>query len=159
MSKKLQKIVKTLWYNSSLEIIDSLNKSVEDEKNKKFIGTSKKGKEWDSLKNRESEQKKRQFATPVVINKLTLEYMATNISEGKYPVISDNKKSLIRKLTSKEWNCDGDIKKELKNKEINIENIISYIKYAAFITASIAYEKNSKYTLTKEVIQTIDKIM
>lgn len=164
------KAIKQLLYNSSLEIIDCLNNSSEsndDEtktddtavKTKKFVGKNKLGKVWDTLQNRVDAKPLKGFAKPVNINKEMIEFIINKVKTKTIPEILAGQKKLIYKYTSREFGLNKDIKKGLKDSDISVETLIIYIKFIAFIGASIAYESGKKYSLGKEVVNTIEMLM
>ena len=167
MSKNLKKAIKTLWYNSVVQIIDNMNKTNNDETkddetkvSKKFVGYNEKlKKNWDTLENRNNNVKVKGLLKPASLGKGTMDFIIDKINDKKIIDISTEKKDLIKKYTDRDWGLAKDIEKELKNSKITSDQLINYIKQLAFIAASIAYNGNKKYILNKEIIATFDSYL
>lgn len=162
-SKVLKDSIRTLWYNSALEIIKYFNTTDgkdENESKKKFTGTDKKTKkQWDTLEHRNEGKKKKEFASPVSINFRTLAYIMKRINDKDIPKLSTEKKVMIQKHSSLDWRLDESIKKHTKGTGLDVDTIVSYIKYIAFISASVAYNSNKKFSLKKEMLMTFDTLI
>lgn len=161
MSKAFTKIIKTLIYNRSLEVIETLNKSCDDKKEQKFVGTdSKSKKDWDTVAARASDAKSRENAQPITIRaKGGLDYIMNRITSGKLPVTSTERNTMIQKYANRDWGYTDNLKKAAKDYGTTGEAIDNYTKYIAFIAGSMAYEGGKKFTLKKDMLLIIDKLI
>lgn len=156
----LKKHVKTLFYNNALEVIDYINQHNEA-KTTKFTGKSKKkDKEWDTIKNRIDDKKKKEYVAPVSIKADALDCMVNFILKCNLPKLTQEQKTLIGKHATRNFNLGDNIKKNLgKNSSVNIESVIEYIKFISFIAGSMAYNSDKSYLLKKEIIMTLNSVM
>jgi hypothetical protein len=170
MSIVLRKTIRKLWYNSTLEVINHLNSKIDEETSSvtaetksnpesktKFVGYNKKvKKEWDTLKNRESDLSTKGYQKPVSLSKGAMDFIINKITTKQIPKLTAEKKKLIWCHTSSEWGLVDDLKKGIKGTGINSDALICYIKYIAFIGSQIAYNSGKRFTLGKEIIATFE---
>lgn len=164
MSKAFANTIKSLLYNSTLEVIESLNKAAgDDEKGRKFIGTDKKGKQWDTVALRAelAEKKKREYAQPVGINSKgpAMNYIMNRITNKKLPAVTSERKTLIAKYANRDWPFMDTIKVNAKKYETTADAIYDYVRLLAFIIGSIAHKNGKKYALQESVITTFDQLI
>jgi hypothetical protein len=156
-NNKLIKLVKTLCYNSALEIIHNKRTSTDTKYKDHYTGKDKKtNKEWDTLDNRIEDRKKKEFASPCSITPQAAIHISNLIEENKIPKIQQTKLLEIRKLATREFGIDDKINKLVNNGK----DAIDFIKSISWIMATIALNSHpKKFTLSHMVLTSLIEII